>query len=77
VIDNDHFRKDHGIRKLLGTLYSSGGRVIQEFESSCDETGKLQTSCARHEDGTETRFPKVMMLPNPIRSALSDTSSGV
>jgi hypothetical protein len=58
VIDEDRFRRDRKIRKLVGTLYGSKGQVLQEFENTYRETGALKSSYARHEDGTETKFPK-------------------
>jgi hypothetical protein len=57
AIDEEKFRRDKKIRKLVGTLYGSKGQLLQEFESIYDQAGKLQTSRARHEDGTETNFP--------------------
>lgn len=58
VIDDGKFRKRHKIRKLVGELYGSEGQLLQKFDNTYDETGALQSSHARHEDGTETRFPR-------------------
>jgi hypothetical protein len=57
AVDEERFRRDKSIRKLVGALYGSKGQLLQEFENTYDETGKLETSLARHEDGSETKFP--------------------
>jgi len=57
VIDQAEFRQGRNIRRLTGRLYGSEGQLIQEFENTFDEAGQLMTSHARHEDGTETKFP--------------------
>jgi hypothetical protein len=57
VIDESQFRQEKGIRRLVGKLYGSEGQLLQEFESTYDEAGTLESSHARHQDGTETRFP--------------------
>ena len=57
VIDEAAFRAKRGIRRLVGKLYGGAGNLLQQFESRYDASGSLQSSVAKHEDGTETRFP--------------------
>jgi hypothetical protein len=56
VIDDQEFRSSRGITRLVGKLYESDGSITQEFENTYDLSGKLETSHARHQDGTETNI---------------------
>ena len=57
VTDDDMYRKRHGIRRLVGTLYGANGEVLRSFENIYDAAGDLETSHTRHADGTETHVP--------------------
>jgi hypothetical protein len=46
VIDDAVFRCERSIRKLVGWLYGPDGELIEEFENTYDDSGKLRTSGA-------------------------------
>ena len=52
VIDENRFRLERGITRLVGKIYDDAGSVEQEFENTYSESGALSLSGARFSDGT-------------------------
>ena len=52
VIDEDRFRLEHQITRLVGKIYDDAGSVEQEFENTYSANGALSLSGARFRDGT-------------------------
>ncbi len=57
VVDDDMYRKRHGIRRVLGKLYGASCELLRSFENVYDAAGDLETAHVRHADGTETHVP--------------------
>ena len=54
VVDDDMYRKRHGIRRVVGKVYGANGELLRVFENVYDAAGDLETAHTRHADGTET-----------------------
>jgi hypothetical protein len=54
VVDEDSFRSERGIVRLVGKMYDDSGELEQEFECSYSLKGALSLAGARYSDGTIT-----------------------
>jgi hypothetical protein len=52
VVDDDAFRKMHGVRRLTGEIYNSQGQRQQSFDNTYDERGAYVRSRIVSADGT-------------------------
>ena len=63
VIDEDNFRLERRIIRLVGRIYNDSGSLEQEFENTYSATGALALAGARFSDGTITGDWHVLRPP--------------
>jgi hypothetical protein len=59
VIDEDDFRKERGLVRLVGTKFDDNGEVEEEWENFYTDTGAISASIVRDGNGEVIREDKL------------------